>query len=113
MVNDSYVPSRGDIVHLTFGPVRGHEQRGRRPAVVLTSRKYNELVGLAFVCPITSKIKGYPFEVPVVVKGKPSVVLCDHLRSLAWRDRNISYVMALEIGLVREVITKVGLLLTS
>src|SRR3989344_4700760 len=113
MVNHFYIPDGGDVIYLTFDQGRGHEQRGRRPAVVLTSRKYNELVGLAFVCPITSKIKGYPFEVPVVVKGKPSVVLCDHLRSLAWRDRNIRYVMALEIGLVREVITKVGLLLTS
>jgi mRNA interferase MazF len=82
------VPERGDIVWITMDPTVGHEQSGRRPALVLSPAAYNGKVGLAILCPITSQVKGYPFEVPVP-KGLPvdGVVLADQAKSLDWRAR--------------------------
>lgn len=84
----SYVPDRGDIVWLQFDPQAGHELAGRRPAFVVSPRAYNRKVGLALVCPITSRIKGYPFEVSLSGVGKATgAVLSDQLKSLDWRAR--------------------------
>ncbi|MGI8435697.1 MAG: endoribonuclease MazF [Chthoniobacterales bacterium] len=80
-----YVPDRGDVVWIEFDPQAGHERAGHRPAVVLSPRSYNQKSGLALVCPVTSRIKGYPFEVQLTtdwaVKG---AVLCDQMKSLDW-----------------------------
>ena len=86
MVARPYVPDAGDLVWLTFDPQAGHEQRGRRPALVLSPRAYNAKARLAVACPITSQIKGYPFEV-VVSSAPPSAVLADQVKSLDWRAR--------------------------
>jgi len=81
-------PDRGDVVWLEFDPSAGHEQAGRRPALVLSPRAYNQTIGLALVCPITSKAKGYPFEVPFPPTGQvKGVVLADHVKSLDWEAR--------------------------
>jgi len=84
-----YAPDRGDIVWLHFNPQAGHEQAGRRPALVLSPSTYNRKVGLVLCCPITSNVKGYPFEVElpdeVDVRG---AVLCDQIKSLDWRVRS-------------------------
>ena len=89
----SYVPDRGDLVWLEFTPQAGSEQRGRRPALVLSPKIYNGKVGLALFCPVTSKIKGYPFEVELpdgtAVSG---VVLSDQLKSLDWRSRKVKFI---------------------
>jgi mRNA interferase MazF len=100
-----YVPARGDVVWLDFNPQTGHEQAGRRPALVLSPAAYNGLVGLGVFCPITNQSKGYPFEV-TVPKGSPvtGVVLCDQLKSLDWRKRNAAYKGKLPDGLVHEVL---------
>src|SRR4030042_433478 len=90
MVNPApYVPERGDVVWISLNPHAGREQAGRRPALILSPHAYNAQVGLALLCPITSQIKGYPFEVAVPA-GLPvaGVVLSDHVRSLDWRARN-------------------------
>jgi len=80
------VPERGDIVWLQFDPQAGHEQVGRRPAFVVSPRAYNKKVGLALLCPITSRVKGYPFEVPLPTQGKASgAILSDQMKSLDWR----------------------------
>jgi mRNA interferase MazF len=83
---DDYVPQRGDIIWLTLSPQLGHEQAGRRPALVLSDAQYNAKVGLAVVCPVTRQVKGYPFEVPLpagcAIEG---VVLADQVRSVDWR----------------------------
>jgi mRNA interferase MazF len=83
----SYVPHRGDLVWLSFDPRTGHEQGGRRPALVLSARSYNERTGLMLACPITSQVKGYAFEVPIDEGGIAGAVLADHMRSLDWRAR--------------------------
>ncbi len=82
------VPEQGEIIWIDFDPKSGHEQAGRRPAVVLSQTAYNERTGRAFVCPITSKVKGYPFEIPVRTKSVQGVVLSDHLKNLDWTARN-------------------------
>ena len=98
-----YVPNRGDIVWLDFDPVRGHEQRGRRPALIISSEKYNSKSGLALACPITSHIKGYPFEVEFKIKTTQGVILADQIRGIDWKERH-----AKKIGIVSEaVITEV------
>ncbi len=88
MVAREYVPDAGDLIWLDFTPQAGREQAGRRPAVVLSPRSYNEKTSLAVVCPVTSHAKGYPFEVPVP-PGHPikGVILSDHLKNLDWRQR--------------------------
>jgi mRNA interferase MazF len=83
----TYVPHRGDLVWLSFDPRAGHEQGGRRPALVLSLRSYNERTGIMLACPITSHVKGYAFEVLIDEGEIEGVVLADHLRSLDWRAR--------------------------
>lgn len=88
MVAREYIPDAGDLIWLDFTPQAGREQAGRRPAVVLSPRRYNEKTRLAVVCPVTSHVKGYPFEVPVP-PGLPvrGAILADHLKNLDWRQR--------------------------
>lgn len=109
-----YVPQRGDIVWLSFQPQAGQEQSGRRPSLVLSPAAYNGKVGLALFCPITSQGKGYPFE--VVVPGGlavSGVVLSDQVKSLDWRARRAEYIGRLSAPQVREVLAKVGALLSE
>ncbi len=88
VVRKAYVPELGDIVWIDFDPTKGHEQKGRRPAIVLSSKIYNEPSRLFVVCPVSSQVKGYPYE--VVLTGKlRGVVLVDHVRSLDWGARTV------------------------
>ena len=91
-----WIPARGDVVWITMDPTVGHEQSGRRPALVLSPAAYNGKVGLAILCPLTSQVKGYPFEVEVPV-GLPveGVVLADQAKSLDWRARRAELLCAL------------------
>ena len=110
----AYVPRRGDVVWLTFNPQAGHEQAGRRPAVVLSPNAYNAKVGLALLCPITSQIKGYPFEVglpPGLTVNR--AILADQVKSLDWQARTAEFICALPSTLVSEVLQKIGLLLAE
>ncbi|HVH26691.1 MAG TPA: endoribonuclease MazF [Vicinamibacterales bacterium] len=92
MVARSYVPDAGDLVWLTFDRQAGHEQRGRRPALILSPRAYNWKARLAIACPITSQVKGYPFEVRLPPGGKISgVVLADHVKNLDWQARRVVF----------------------
>ena len=92
MVTRAYVPDAGDLVWLTFDPHAGHEQRGRRPALVLSPRVYNGKARLAIACPITSQVKGYPFEVPLPRTGTiAGVVLADHVKNLDWQARRVVF----------------------
>jgi len=110
----AWTPERGDVVWITMNPSVGHEQAGRRPALVLSPAAYNGKVGLAILCPITSQVKGYPFEVPVpdglAVQG---VVLSDQAKSLDWRARGAEIACRLPTETTTEVLRKVIPLLTS
>jgi len=108
----SYVPDRGDVVWLVFDPQAGHEQMGRRPALVLSPKAYNAKTNLALFCPITSHTKGYPFEVVLPSGGKiAGVVLSDQIKSLDWKVRRASLIMKLVPSVVDEVIGKVRTLM--
>lgn len=107
----AYIPSRGDIVWLNFNPQAGHEQAGRRPALVLSPQAYNGKVGLAIFCPITSQIKGYPFEVLIPEGLKISgVILSDQLKSLDWRAREAELIGKLPQVAMMEVLQKASTL---
>lgn len=87
-MSPAYIPDRGDLVWLEFTPQSGGEQAGRRPALVISPKSYNGKVGLALFCPVTSRVKGYPFEVPLPEDSAVvGVVLADQLKSLDWRAR--------------------------
>ena len=113
MVKKSYVPQRGDVVWITLNPQSGHEQAGRRPAVVLSPGIYNEKVELAILCPVTNQIKGYPFEV-LMPDGLPvsGVILADQIKSLDWRVRDAEWICTLPPRVVVEVLQKLGTLLS-
>lgn len=107
------VPDRGDVVWITLAPEAGHEQAGRRPAVVLSPAAYNGKVGLALMCPITSQVKGYPFEVSLPVGLKVTgVVLADQVKSLDWRARRADRICSLSQPAVTEILQTLGVLLT-
>lgn len=110
MVKGSYIPERGDIVWLDFPPQLGHEQIGRRPAIVISQLEYNERVGLGIFCPITSKVKGYPFEVFIKNKKIDGVVLADQVKSLDWSKRNIEFIIKSKNEELEEVLTKLNVL---
>lgn len=106
-----YVPERGDAVWITLDPQAGHEQAGRRPALVLSPSAYNGRVGLALLCPITSQVKGYPFEVPLPA-GLPvaGVVGADQVKSLDWRARKATRIGAIpeEVNVINLIAAKAG-----
>jgi mRNA interferase MazF len=99
----SYVPERGDVVWLDFSPVRGHEQSGRRPALIVSSEKYNAKSGLALVCPITSQVKGYPFEVGFKTSAVQGVILADQIRAIDWKLRRAEKIGAVSETVVTDV----------
>lgn len=107
-----YVPARGDAIWLTFTPQAGHEQAGRRPALVLSPASYNGKVGLAILCPITSQVKGYPFEVATPARSRVSgVILADQVKNLDWRVRQAEFICKLPRETTVEVLEKLGVLL--
>ena len=112
MVSAPYIPDRGDIVWLNFSPQAGHEQAGRRPALVLSLKSYNDTTGLALLCPVTTAAKGYPFEVPLPLGGAiVGVVLSDHIKSLDWRARQAGLATQATPRVVEQVLGMVGTLL--
>lgn len=112
MVVREYVPDSGDLVWIDFTPQAGREQAGRRPAVVLTARSYNDKAGLAVFCPITNHSKNYPFEVALPPGSRiRGVILSDHLKSLDWRQRNAQKAGKLPPLLLAAVLESISVLL--
>jgi mRNA interferase MazF len=107
-----YVPDRGDLIWLDLEPQSGHEQKGLRPALVLSPKSYNQKTSLAILCPITNKEKGYPFEVKLPqnlpVNG---VILSDQIKSLDWNARNAKFICKLDIDVINEVLGKIKALI--
>src|SRR3989304_6348094 len=106
----SYVPEAGDIVWLRFDPQAGHEQAGHRPAVVLSPAAYNAKTSLMVCCPMTTRIKNYPFEVLIAGAG-PSVVLADQVKSLDWRKKRAKRKGRVSAAELEEVRAKVRALI--
>ena len=108
MKKGDYVPGRGDAVWLDFDPQAGREQAGRRPAIVMSPATYNAKAGLAIACPITSRVKGYPFET-LLPDGLPvaGVALSDHARSVDWQKRRAELICRLPEETVEDVAAKI------
>jgi mRNA interferase MazF len=104
----TYVPARGDLIWLQFNPPAGHEQAGHRPAVVISPSSYNRRVGLALCCPVTSQVKGYPFEVVLppgaAVEG---AILSDQIKSLDWRVRKARRIGHVSADVLQETVGKI------
>jgi mRNA interferase MazF len=113
MVKKRYIPERGDIVWLNFNPQSGHEQKGKGPAVVVSPKAYNEKTGLGLFCPITSKVKDYPFEVNIENRKINGVVLADQIKSLDWKTRTIELITKVSSDKIDEIINKVSVLLEN
>lgn len=106
-----YVPERGDLIWLDFNPQADHEQSGKRPALVLSPKDYNRRTSLLIACPVTSKVKGYPFEVAVTATKIVGVVLSDQVKSLDWRVRKAAFAEKASAEVLAETRTKLLLLL--
>lgn len=108
-----YVPARGDLVWLHFTPQSGHEQAGHRPAIVLSPSDYNRKTGLALFCPVTTKVKGYPFEV-LLPEGEDvrGAVLADQVKILAWKARGARFAAKAPSEVVADVLAKAATLLS-
>ena len=114
MTARKYIPERGDIVWLQFNPQTGHEQAGHRPALVLSPAAYNKKTGLMLCCPITSRAKGYPFEVAFPATSKiTGVVLADQVKSLDWQSRKAKRKGKAPTEVVLETLAKVHALLRN
>lgn len=113
MTSTNYVPDRGDIVWLTFDPQAGREQAGRRPALILSPRRYNDKSSLSLVCPITNQSKGYPFEVALPDdSGATGVVLADQIKSVDWRRRSAEFICRATDDVLADVMDKISLLIS-
>lgn len=110
----AYIPERGDIVWITLDPQAGHEQKGRRPALVISPLAYNKKVGLAIFCPITSQVNGYPFEV-IIPHGFPieGAILSDQVKSLDWKTREAKKIFRLSVSAMGEVLQKLATLIIA
>ncbi len=111
-MSKAYLPDRGHLIWIEFSPQAGHEQAGRRPALVLSPASYNRKTGLCLICPVTNKAKGYPFE--VVLPASPrvtGVVLADHVKNLDWSARRAVFIATAPAEVVAEVAAKIQALL--
>ena len=114
MVNKKvYIPKRGDLVWINFSPQKGREQANKRPAVVISPKIYNEKTGLALMCPITSQIKGYPFEFILKEKKIKGAVLCDHIKNLDYKAREVSFIQKLKDIQIKEIQEKIIMLISK
>jgi mRNA interferase MazF len=114
MTSRNYVPERGDLVWITLNPVAGHEQAGRRPALVLSPRSYNRKTGLCVLCPATHQRKGYAFEVASTgPDGEQSIVLADHLRNVDWKARRAEKMYRVADDVLAAVVARLNALLIS
>jgi len=108
----TYVPDRGDVVWLQFNPQSGHEQAGKRPALTLSPKAYNQKVGLAIFCPLTNQEKGYPFEVKIRGSKISGVILADQVKSLDWRKREAEFIIKVPSNVINEIIKLLNTLIS-
>lgn len=106
-----YIPDRGDLVWVAFDPTSGHEQAGRRPALILSPRQFNERTSLAVACPVTSQIKGLPFEVVLNQTKTIGAVLPIHVRSIDWQARQVEFIEQVPTSITEEVAQSVGVMI--
>jgi len=107
LINKQYIPKRGDVVWVDFDPSSGHEQAGTRPAIILSEHTFNEIIGLALVAPITSRVRGHGFEVVLSGKNISGVVLCQQVKTMDYEQRRLSFIEKAPQKVINEVLKKV------
>ena len=107
MAGKKYIPKRGDIVWTNFNPAAGHEQMGKRPALILSLESFNKKVSLAMAAPITSKVRGHGFEVPVDTKQIKGVVLCQQVKMIDFVERGLQFVEKAPEDVIIDVLARV------
>jgi len=105
------IPNQGDIVWLSLDPIKGHEQKSRRPAFVLTKREYNKATGCFLMCPLTTKRKGYIMEVLRDIDGKNTVILSDQIRYVDFTARKVEYITTVSTEIIAEIKAKIRALI--
>ena len=113
VLSSAYIPERGDLVWINFNPQRGREQANKRPAVVLSPKSYNEKSSLALMCPVTTRVKGYPFEVLLNAGRIVGVVLSDQVRSIDWRARRAAFIQRVNLETLAELQDRIVQLVTE
>ena len=103
----AYIPDKGDLIWLNFSPQAGHEQKGKKPALVISPKEYNKKTHLALCCPITSNRKNYPFEVVLHKQKITGVILTDHLKNLDWKMRRARFIEKVKPKILSECIEKI------
>jgi mRNA interferase MazF len=106
-----YIPDAGDVVWLQFNTQAGHEQAGHRPALVVSPQSFNRSSGMAVFCPLTTKIKGYPFEVLEEIEGETSAILVDQVRAMDWSARSAKFKARVSNESLQEVRGKLAALI--
>ncbi len=108
----SYIPRKGDLIWINFNPTSGVEQKGLRPALVVSEMAFNDKVGMAFCCPVTNTVRGGPFEVLVPKKsGVSGVILTDQIRSIDWRAREARFISSASINVMNDVVDRLAAIL--
>ncbi len=102
-----YIPKRGDIIWTDFDPAAGHEQKGKRPALVLSPVPFNQKMKLALVAPVTSRVRGHAFEVPLKGKMISGVVLCQQVKTIDYIERGVSFAEKAHTDVVDDVLARV------
>ena len=103
MVKDkNYIPEKGDVVWLSFSPTKGHEQKGRRPGLILSSKRFNQ-TNMAFIVPITSATRSYETQISLQTNNITGTILCDHIRSMDWTTRDIVYIDSVSTDILSKV----------
>lgn len=111
MVSSNYIPEKGDLVWLDFASHAGHEKKGRRPAICISQKKYNQKIGLALFCPITSHIKGYPFEIVLEKHSIIGCILSDQVKNLDYRQINCDFIEKAAEEEIDSVVENIKLLI--
>jgi mRNA interferase MazF len=107
MAKKNYIPARGDIVWTNFDPAAGHEQMGKRPALILSPESFNKKILLAMAAPITSRVRGHGFEVPIDVKGITGVVLCQQVKMIDFNERGLQFIEKAPEAVTNEALARV------
>jgi mRNA interferase MazF len=99
-----YIPEQGDIVVLSFDPQSGHEQKGRRPAIIVSNKVFNQHLGLAFACPITNTKRDFPFHIKTQSKNITGYIMCEQLKSIDYNSRKVKFVEKADQNIISKVL---------
>ena len=99
-----YIPQKGDLVILTFDPQAGHEQKGRRPALIISNEAFNKALGLAIACPITNTNRDFPFHVEVSSENLSGFIMTEQIKSIDYKAREVKFIEKVNDDILNQVL---------